>query len=131
MAKHVCQNEALSAIMYHLQPAVYLLLAMGEEEEPQTDLVVLRDTRDELSPAGQGLVHLLKVRMTEAHEAMEELLVARNLRHMQLARAALQPGYYLRAARHLKDIHGTIIIGTGFPVAGTFETDGPVGAIAL
>ncbi|MEZ5448683.1 MAG: DUF4392 domain-containing protein [Thiolinea sp.] len=26
---------------------------------------------------------------------------------------------------------GTILIGTGFPVVGTFETDGPVGAIAL
>ncbi len=63
--------------------------------------------------------------------AIEELLVARNLRGMQYARAALEPGYYLRAASHLRDIRGTVLIGTGFPVSGTFETDGPVGAIAL
>ena len=64
-------------------------------------------------------------------EDIERLLVARNLRHMELARAALQPGYYLRAARHLRHISGSVSIGTGFPVSGTFETDGPVGAMAL
>ena len=64
-------------------------------------------------------------------EAIESLLVARNLRRMELARAALQPGYVLRAARHLYQLRGTVIIGTGFPVAGTFETDGPAGAMAL
>ena len=64
-------------------------------------------------------------------QAIEELLVARNPRDMQLARAALRPDYYLRAARILEDIRGTVIIGTGFPVIDTFETDGPVGAIAL
>lgn len=63
--------------------------------------------------------------------AIEEALVARNLRGMQVARAALQPGYYLRAASRLRDISGTVLIGTGFPVVDTFETDGPVGAIAL
>ena len=67
----------------------------------------------------------------ELSEAIEAVLVARNPRHMQVARAALQPGYYLRAAHHLRDIRGTVIIGTGFPVTTTFETDGPVGAIAL
>ena len=64
-------------------------------------------------------------------QAIEELMVARNLRNMQLARAALPPDYYLRAARQLQDSQGTVIIGTGFPVTDTFETDGPVGAIAL
>jgi Domain of unknown function (DUF4392) len=63
--------------------------------------------------------------------AIEEALVARNPRHMQRARAALTSGYFQRAARALRDLHGTVIIGTGFPVAGTFETDGPVGAMAL
>ncbi len=63
--------------------------------------------------------------------AIENLLVARNPRHMQVAQAALEPGYFLRAARHLHHVRGTILIGTGFPVADTFETDGPVGAIAL
>jgi hypothetical protein len=64
-------------------------------------------------------------------KAIEDLLVARNLRHMQIAQAALTPGYYLRAAQTLKGVTGTVIIGTGFPVIDTFETDGPVGAIAL
>lgn len=64
-------------------------------------------------------------------QAIEELMVARNPRDMQQARASLQPQYYLRAARMLRDIRGTVIIGTGFPVTETFETDGPVGAIAL
>lgn len=64
-------------------------------------------------------------------ETIEALLVARNPRQMQTARAALTPGYYLRAAALLRDIRGTVLIGTGFPVANTFETDGPVGAIAL
>lgn len=63
--------------------------------------------------------------------AIENALVARDLRQMQVAQAALEPGYYLRAAQHLRDIKGTVLIGTGFPVTGTFETDGPVGAIAL
>ena len=64
-------------------------------------------------------------------ETIEALLVARNPRQMQTARAALTPGYCLRAAELLRDIRGTVLIGTGFPVANTFETDGPVGAIAL
>lgn len=62
---------------------------------------------------------------------IEAALVARNLRNMQLAREALTPGYYLRAAQKLRDVSGAVIIGTGFPVNGTFETDGPLGAIAL
>ncbi len=64
-------------------------------------------------------------------ETIEALLVARNPRQMQTARAALRPGYYLRAAQLLRDLRGTVLIGTGFPVGDTFETDGPVGAIAL
>jgi len=63
--------------------------------------------------------------------SIEELMVARNLRDMQVARAALPAGYFLRAASALRDLSGTVIIGTGFPVLDTFETDGPVGAIAL
>lgn len=63
--------------------------------------------------------------------AIEQLMVARNPRQMEIARAALSSGYFLRAASQLRDLTGTVIIGTGFPVTGTFETDGPVGAIAL
>ena len=62
---------------------------------------------------------------------IEDLLVARNLRGMQSVQPHLEPGYCLRAARLLDDCRGHILIGTGFPVVRTFETDGPVGAIAL
>jgi len=62
---------------------------------------------------------------------IENLLVARNPRGMQTLQQALLPGYYLRAAQLLLRARGTVLIGTGFPVAGTYETDGPVGAIAL
>ena len=62
---------------------------------------------------------------------IENLLVARNPRGMQTLQAALVPGYYLRAAQLLQSATGRVLIGTGFPVAGTYETDGPVGAIAL
>ncbi len=63
--------------------------------------------------------------------AIEELLVARDQRGMAAVREALEPGYYLRAAAHLRDIRGTVLIGTGFPVNNTYETDGPAGALAL
>jgi hypothetical protein len=62
---------------------------------------------------------------------IEDALVARNLRGMKTLQRVLQPGYCLRAARLLRGIQGTVLIGTGFPVVDTFETDGPVGAIAL
>lgn len=62
---------------------------------------------------------------------IEALLVARNLRGMAHVRRHMLPGYCLRAALMMQQAQGTVLIGTGFPVAGTFETDGPVGAISL
>ena len=62
---------------------------------------------------------------------IEDILVARNLRGMKTVQPYLEPGYCLRAARLLQNCTGNILIGTGFPVVKTFETDGPVGAIAL
>ncbi len=62
---------------------------------------------------------------------IEDLLVERNPRGMKTVQQALEPGYYRRAARLMRNIQGTVLIGTGFPVIDTFETDGPVGAIAL
>ncbi len=64
-------------------------------------------------------------------QTIEDLMVSRNLRGMKQVQSALQPGYFLRAATHLKNSSATVLIGTGFPVADTFETDGPVGAMAL
>ena len=62
---------------------------------------------------------------------VEDILVARDLRGMRSVQAYLEPGYCLRAARILDRCRGHVLIGTGFPVVETFETDGPVGAIAL
>ncbi len=62
---------------------------------------------------------------------IEDILVARNLRGMKTVQPHLEPGYCLRAARILQNCRGNILIGTGFPVVKTFETDGPVGAIAM
>lgn len=62
---------------------------------------------------------------------IEDLMVARDLRGMKHLQKALVPGYYHRAAETLFNAKGTVLIGTGFPVDDTFETDGPVGAIAL
>ncbi len=63
--------------------------------------------------------------------AIEELLVSRDLRGMKTVQGMMLPGYCLRAAMMMQQCTGTVLIGTGFPVAGTFETDGPVGAISL
>jgi hypothetical protein len=62
---------------------------------------------------------------------IETILVERNLRGMKTIQGALAPGYLLRAAQLMLPIRGRVLIGTGFPVVNTFETDGPVGAIAL
>lgn len=64
-------------------------------------------------------------------QRIEDILVARNLRGMKTVQPHLKPGYCLRAAQLLHHCKGNILIGTGFPVVDTFETDGPVGSIAL
>ena len=64
-------------------------------------------------------------------QTIEDILVARNLRGMKTVQPHLQPGYCLRAAGILRNCKGHVFIGTGFPVVDTFETDGPVGTIAL
>ncbi len=63
--------------------------------------------------------------------SIENILGARNLRGMKTVQPHLEAGYCMRAARVLQQSQGNILIGTGFPVVKTFETDGPVGAIAL
>ncbi|GAA6135513.1 DUF4392 domain-containing protein [Oceaniserpentilla sp. 4NH20-0058] len=62
---------------------------------------------------------------------IENKLVEQNLRGLKTMQDALESGYILRAAQLLKNVQGVVLIGTGFPVLDTFETDGPVGAIAL
>lgn len=64
-------------------------------------------------------------------QEIESRLVQRNPRGMKDVQDALRPGYYLRAAKQIMHCKENILIGTGFPVSDTFETDGPIGAIAL
>ena len=67
----------------------------------------------------------------ELSRIIEDILVARNLRGMKTVQPHLEAGYCMRAAQILQQCRGNILIGTGFPVVKTFETDGPVGAIAM
>ena len=62
---------------------------------------------------------------------IEDLLIERNLRGMQTLKPFLPSGYLYRAAQLITSNIGKVFIVTGFPVNHTFETDGPVGAIAL
>jgi hypothetical protein len=62
---------------------------------------------------------------------IETIVLDHGTRGMDQARAILAPGYIGRAASLCIERRGSILIGTGFPVAGSFETDGPLGAIAL
>lgn len=66
-----------------------------------------------------------------ASGAIEKLLVTHNHRGMATASSALQPGYLLRASQAMTVGAGRVYILTGFPVADTFETDGPAGAMSL
>ncbi|GAB5414911.1 MAG: DUF4392 domain-containing protein [Congregibacter sp.] len=72
----------------------------------------------------------MTIQLQTVSESIEALLVERNLRNMAMLKPAIVPGAYLRAARALMPAK-RVIIGTGFAVGDTFETDGPLGAFAL
>jgi len=69
--------------------------------------------------------------MQALSEQIEDIILQHDNRGMRQLRIAMSPGYCQRAARMILDNKGTILIGTGFPVSGSFESDGPIGAIAL
>jgi hypothetical protein len=69
--------------------------------------------------------------MTDISEKIETAILQHDKRGMNKLRLSLEPGYVWRAARIILDNPGTVIIGTGFPVSGSFESDGPISAIAL
>ena len=62
---------------------------------------------------------------------IEDIILQHDQRGMCLVRPVLSSGYCYRAARMILNNKGTVLIGTGFPVSGSFESDGPIGAIAL
>ncbi len=72
-----------------------------------------------------------KLNDQQLSHAIEAMMIEQNLRGMQSLYAHQQTGTYLRSADALYKAKNTVLIGTGFAVNQTFETDGPVGAIAL
>jgi hypothetical protein len=62
---------------------------------------------------------------------IEQMMVRQNLRGMATLLPHLRPGSYLRAAQMIASCKGLVLIGTGFPVGNSFETDGPAGAIVF
>jgi hypothetical protein len=69
--------------------------------------------------------------MDEVISEIENIILHKSSRGMDLIKNSLEKGYTLRAAKLIINNPGTVLIGTGFPAAGSFETDGPIGAVAL
>ncbi len=69
--------------------------------------------------------------MATRSRQIEEVILQHSQRGIDKVADALPSGYCRRAARLLNDRLGNVLIGTGFPVNGSFETDGPIGALAL
>ena len=69
--------------------------------------------------------------IADLSEKIEEVILQHDTRGMKQLQNSLTPGYCARAAQLILDNKGVVIIGTGFPVSGSFESDGPIGAISL
>jgi hypothetical protein len=69
--------------------------------------------------------------MKELSEKIEDIILQHGGRGMDRVQKHLKPGYCRRAAQMILDNQGVVIIGTGFPVSGSFESDGPISAISL
>jgi hypothetical protein len=74
---------------------------------------------------------MLTLAMQPENHPIEDIILSHGSRGMDQVRPSLSAGYCGRAARLILANKGRILIGTGFPVGGSFETDGPIGAIAL
>lgn len=69
--------------------------------------------------------------MKDGDISIEDIILSHGARGMERVRSAVPVGYCTRAAKLILANKGRALIGTGFPVGGSFETDGPIGAIAL
>jgi hypothetical protein len=69
--------------------------------------------------------------MKNLSEKIEKIILQHGARGMDRLQKNLKPGYCRRAAQMILDNKGVVIIGTGFPVSGSFESDGPISAISL
>ena len=69
--------------------------------------------------------------MNTTNIKIENIILAHSSRGMDALRKGLSEGYCKRAAHLILKNKGVVLIGTGFPVGSSFETDGPIGAISL
>ena len=69
--------------------------------------------------------------MKNLSEKIENVILQHGARGMDRLQESMEPGYCRRAAQFILDNPGVVVIGTGFPVSGSFESDGPIGAISL
>ena len=69
--------------------------------------------------------------MKRLSEKIEKIILQHGERGMDRLQQCMKPGYCRRAARMILDNQGVVVIGTGFPVSGGFESDGPISAISL
>jgi hypothetical protein len=69
--------------------------------------------------------------MNNLSEKIEQIVLQHGSRGMDRLQKSLTPGYCRRAAELVLNNKGVVVIGTGFPVSGSFESDGPIGAISL
>jgi hypothetical protein len=67
----------------------------------------------------------------DIYHDIENIILTHSSRGMDFVKNALPEGYCNRAAQLTLHNKGVVLIGTGFPVKNTFETDGPIGAISL
>ena len=70
-------------------------------------------------------------RMNNLSEKIEKVILQHGNRGMDRLQNSMKPGYCRRAADLVLNHKGVVVIGTGFPVSGSFESDGPIGAISL
>jgi hypothetical protein len=69
--------------------------------------------------------------MNTTDAQIENIILAHSSRGMDALRKGLSEGYCKRAGHLILKNKGAVLIGTGFPVGSSFETDGPIGAISL
>lgn len=69
--------------------------------------------------------------MNSKSEDIEKIILQHGNRGMNRLQKSLMPGYCRRAAQLILENKGVVVIGTGFPISGSYESDGPIGAIAL
>ncbi len=69
--------------------------------------------------------------MKSLSEQIEDIILQHGSRGMDRLRNSLAGGYCQRAAELILAHKGVVLMGTGFPVMDSFESDGPIGAIAM